>query len=820
MAPTEPRRAGWSTATLAGLVLGSAAQIQQGQLHGATFYAFFVLVAAVIYCAVALKKIAIQGHFKTVLLLLSAALLAGGAVGLRALLYAQGELASALQGRDLALTGTVADMPQAFDGGQRFRFDVTDGRLDGQPVRLPRRVELAWYSGALGRSDAQVDADAPGLLSSQLATPQLQAGQRWQFTVRLKAPHGAVNPFGFDYELWQWERGVQATGYVRVGPRSPVPVLLENSWRHPLERARQLVRARIFQQLSDPRQAGLIAALVMGDQGAIERADWDVFRATGVAHLMSISGLHITLFAWLAALLINRLWRCSSVLCLTMSAPTAALLGGMLLATAYALFSGWGVPAQRTVLMLFAVGVLRLAGLRWPWPQVWLLAGAAVVVVDPWALMQAGFWLSFVAVGVLFASDSGANYLGQKGAKGRFFSMLREQWVITLALAPLSLLLFGQVSLVGLLANALAIPWVTLLVTPLALLGVLWAPLWDAAAWAAGNLSAVLQWLAAWPGAVLWVPRAPSWLGVLGVLGGVVLVLRLPPSVRLLGVPMLLPVLLWRAPVPPVGQFELLAADVGQGSAVLVRTADHALMFDAGPRYSLESDAGDRVLVPLLRALGVRLDTLVLSHRDSDHIGGGAALLAIWPGVGVLTSVAPDQLPRQSEASATGDIPAVQPCRAGQRWQWDGVDFELLHPQPQDYGTVRQSNALSCVLRIRAAQHVALLTGDIEQAQEALLVQAGAPLRADVLVVPHHGSKTSSSGAFLDAVQPRIALVQAGYRNRFGHPAGTVLERYQARGVRVVETPRCGAITWQSWRAESVQCQRDLDRRVWRHQAP
>jgi len=808
----KPRAPWLSWPTLLGGVLGTALQLQQKLLEGVSFYAFFLLLALVIYAFAALKSKALSTPVETAALLLATGLLAFGTTGLRASVFAQGALAPALQGRDIDVTATLASLPQPFEGGQRFRVEVHSSTLDGQAVKLPPRIDLAWYSTPFGADDPPDEAATPAM------PVRLRPGQRWQFRVRLKAPHGGVNPYGFDYELWQWEQGVQATGYVRTGRKDPVPVLIEQFWQHPVEVARQAVRTQIYQRLNERRAAGWIAALVVGDQSAIGRADWDMFRATGVAHLMSISGLHITLFAWLAALLIARLWRCSGRLCLAVPAPTAAWVGGVLLATAYALFSGWGLPAQRTVLMLVTVSLLRWTGVRWPWPQVWLLACAVVVALDPWALMQAGFWLSFVAVGVLFASDSRAVSADGTRAVGRFVAMLQEQWVITLALAPLALLLFGQVSLVGLLANALAVPWITLLVTPLALLGVVWTPLWDGAAWAAGVLGVVLQALASWPWAVWWVARAPLGLGLLGVLGGVLVVLRLPLALRLLGVPLLLPVLLWQAALPPAGQFELLAADIGQGSAVLVRTAGHVLLFDAGPRYSPESDAGDRVLVPLLRALGVRLDTLVLSHRDSDHIGGGASVLAANPGVQLLTSVEPTLVP--GATSALQADASARRCEAGHHWQWDGVDFELLHPQAADYGTARPSNAMSCVLRIRNADRAALLAGDIEQAQEALLVQTGAPLRADVLLTPHHGSKSSSSAVFLDAVLPRITLVQAGYRNRFGHPADTVVARYAARGIRVVDTPRCGAMTWQSWRAEMVRCQRETDQRTWRHLVP
>lgn len=519
------------------------------------------------------------------------------------------------------------------------------------------------------------------------------------------------------------------------------------------------------------------------------------------------------MFAWLAAQAVGLLWRRSTRLMLQVPAQHAARVGGVGLAALYALFSGWGVPSQRTVWMLATVALLRLGGRRWPWPHVWLLTAAVVVAADPWALMQAGFWLSFVAVGVLFATDASVPGESRSGAGARLVQFFREQWVITLALTPLGLLLFQQVSVVGLLANAVAIPWVTLVVTPLAMLGVAVAPLWDLAARAVQLLALLLQWLAAWPYATLSMAAPPWWMAAFGVAGGALLAMRLPWSLRALGVPLLLPVLLWQAPRPAAGEFELLGADVGQGNAVLVRTASHSLLYDAGPRYSLDSDAGHRVLVPLLRARGERLDMLVLSHRDIDHTGGAPAVLATQPQAALLSSI-----------EATHPLQALRParrCEAGQRWRWDGVDFEVLHPFEADYRGFTRPNAVSCVLRIGNGRATALLAGDIEWLQEAALV-ARTPglLRADLLLAPHHGSKTSSSAAFLDAVGPRIAWVQAGYRNRFGHPAAQVLERYRARGARVVENTRCGAAHWTSARPGEVGCEREKNEHYWQHRVP
>ena len=803
------RGGSWAFAALGGTVIGAALQLHQPALWMAGVYMALLLagVAGLLWRRV-------FGRLLLVAALMCGVLAGAGLAGWRAVAYADGALDPTLEGRDLQVTGVVSQMPQRNETGTRFHLDVesarwADARNDAPPT-VPSRIALGWYGENTGLWGRAVE----GRASASAVVGELHAGERWQLTVRLRAPHGNLNPHGFDSELWLWEQGVHANGYVRTGARDAAPVHVANTWRHPIERARESVRDAVFERVDDRRQAGVIAALVTGDQGAIDRAGWDVFRATGVAHLMSISGLHITMFAWLAAHLVGALWRRSGRLMLRLPAPQAALVGGVLLATLYALFSGWGVPAQRTVWMLVTIALLRLTGRRWPWPHVWLLTAAVVVAVDPWALMQAGFWLSFIAVGVLFATDVTDAGERKPTAANRLFLFFREQWVITLALTPLSLLLFQQVSLIGLLANAIAIPWVTLVVTPLAMLGAIVAPLWDVAAWAVQMLAVLLQWLAGLPFATHSMAAPPWWMAACGVAGGALLAMRLPWSMRALGLPLLLPVLLWQMPRPAAGEFELLAADIGQGNAVLVRTATHSLLYDTGPRYSLESDAGHRVLVPLLRAFDERLDMLVLSHRDTDHTGGAPAVLAMQPQAVLLSSI-----------EATHPLQALRPaqrCEAGRRWTWDGVSFEVLHPFDADYRSFTRPNAVSCVLRIGNGRATVLLAGDIERLQEAALVArtAEAHLRADVLLGPHHGSKSSSSAPFLAAVQPRIALVQAGYRNRFGHPAGEVVARYMERGTRLVESARCGAAHWTSKRPAELACERERRARYWHHRVP
>jgi competence protein ComEC len=749
------------------------------------------------------------------LALLAGALTGFGLTGARAAHFAASALDPALQGVDIEVIGRIASLPQRNAQGERFELVVELARRAGDAVQLPRRVQLGWYGGASAQPEGQA-------WSLQAVSPGLRAGERWRFTVRLRSPHGNANPHGFDRERWLWEQGIQATGTVRSGPRDPAPQRLGSTWWHPLDTARQAVVERIEARVQDdPRSAGVLAALVVGEQSAIERADWELFRTTGVAHLMSISGLHVTLFAWLATALVGGLWRWLArrrpQALLALPTPWAAGLGGVALATAYALFSGWGVPAQRTVLMLVVVVGLRLGVRHWPWPMVWLLAVAAVLLLDPWALMQPGFWLSFVAVAILFATDPGRRQRVQaadpppwtrRGARA-LWGLVREQGVVTVALAPLTLLLFGQWSVVGLAANLVAIPLVTLLITPLALLGVAAPPLWDAAAWAVQGLSLGLQWLAQWSWAALFRPVAPWPLALAAVLGGVLLVLRLPWAVRLAGLMLLWPALLYTPPRPAPGQFELLALDVGQGSAVLLRTERHSLLYDTGPRYGPQpdaADAGDRVVLPLLRALGERLDTVVVSHRDSDHAGGAASVQAAQP---------------QARWLSSFDADPARRCVAGQRWQWDGVDFEVLHPQPDHYaedGSGRlSSNAMSCVLRVSSGAHSAWLGGDIDAAQEVRLALARPGLDATVLLAPHHGSATSSSPVLLNTLRPRRVLVQSGYRNRFGHPAPVVLERYRERGIPWVNSPDCGAATWRSDQPEALVCQREVDRRYWHH---
>jgi len=771
---------------------GTALQLQQPGLWAAAVYIALAAGGAVV---------AWFGR-RSLLAVLAVAALAFGCAGWRAAERLADALPAALEGQDIVVTGVVAQMPRSSVTGTRFVFDVEGATRQGSVVHVPQRISLGWYRGF----DGDAGLAGPGL--------ELRAGQRWRLTVRLKQPHGSMNPHGFDLELWLFEQGIRAGGYVRASPGA-VAEKLADDVAHPFERLRQRVRDAIVARVGDSTAAGVLAALAIGDQAAIERDDWDLFRATGVAHLMSISGLHVTMFAWLAGALAGWLWRRSGRLMLALPAPQAARLSGLLAAGLYSVLAGWGVPAQRTVWMIAVVVLLRSFGLRWPLAAVLLAAAVVVTALDPWAMLQPGFWLSFVAVAMLIGSEPVTAVIGPApvGWRGRLKALLRgglrTQLIATVGLAPLSMVFFQQISLVGFAANLVAIPVVTLLVTPLALLGALAPPLWLAAAAIVQALLAYLGMLAGAPLAVWSAGAAPAWGVAAGLLGGALLVLPLPWRLRALGLPLLLP-LLW-PPIerPPPGRFEAVAADIGQGTAVLVRTARHLLVYDTGPQYSPDADAGQRVLLPLLRARGEpRVDLLVLSHRDGDHVGGAASLIAGMPVAEISSSLAEDH-----PLLASGR--PHRRCEAGQSWAWDGVRFEMLHPTAAEHAAATKPNAVSCVLRVQGENTRLLLAGDIEAAQEAALLARGADLRSEVLLVPHHGSRTSSTAPFIDAVGPRTAVVQAAYRSRFHHPAPDVVERYLERGIDVIRSDTCGAWTLPS--NSPAVCERQSARRYWHH---
>jgi competence protein ComEC len=627
----------------------------------------------------------------------------------------------------------------------------------------------------------------------------VHAGERWLLTVRLRRPHGHLNPHGFDYEAWLLERGVGATGYVRQRGHQK-QLGLRNQLLDYVERARERVRDRIQAQLGATPAAGILAALAIGDQRAISAEEWRLFNRTGVTHLMSISGLHVTLVSGLAALVVGYGWRRVPAAVLRLPARKAAAIAAIAAALAYTLLAGFAVPAQRTFYMVSVVAAALWLGRIASPARTLALALAVVVIADPWAPLAPGMWLSFGAVALIFYVAKNERRLAQWG---------RMQWAITIGLAPAALLLFGQISVAGPLANAVAIPLVSVIVTPLALVAVV-LPLdgvLDLAAWLVEWLLLFLEWCAALPGA-LWQQHVPPlWAAILAI-GGAAWILA-PRGVpwRAGGLALMAPAFALAPAAPEVGEAWITTLDVGQGLAVLVRTARRTLLYDAGPTYGPEADSGGRIVVPLLRASGVRgVDLLVLTHEDMDHLGGALTVLESVE-VDALSSSLPPSHALNALVTRAGR------CVAGTKWEWDGVRFAFLHPPP-GWEAARRNNQ-SCVLHVDTGGTSMLLTGDIERAAESGLVST--MQKADVLLVPHHGSRTSSSDEFIAALAPRWAVVPAGYRNRFGHPAREVLERYAKAGVPVLRTDLHGAVSIRLRRdAVEVTGERTLRPRYWR----
>ena len=750
--------------------------------------------------AVALVLFILRKHVAT---LLAAAIL--GAVWSAWLAHLA--LADALpreqEGRDVTVVGTVDSLPHEFDGGSRFNLRVE--RVLTPQATVPPRIAISWY-GQL----AATESEAP-----------VQPGERWQLVVRLQRPHGNANPYGFDYEAWLLEQGVRATGYVR--PAGPRNVRLDGFVPRPghvVERTRAALRRHILRQLDGKRYAGVIVALVIGDQRGIPQSSWDVFNRTGISHLVSISGLHITMVAALAAWAVSSLWRRSffvegAALPLRLPAQKAAALAGALVALLYVLLAGSGVPAQRTFYMLAAVAAALWFGRVVALSHVLCLALAVVVLIDPWAVLGAGFWLSFGAVAVILYANLGRVQC-ETGWRRTLGMAIRTQYAVTVGLVPLTMLLFAQVSLVSPFANAVAIPVVSLFVTPLALLGALLpAPL---AGWVLGlahlaiELLAIgLTWLAASPLAVMHAPAPQPWIFVLALLGTAWMLAPRGWPQRWAGLAAWAPMLTQLPGAPSAGTFSVTAFDVGQGMALLVETERHRLLYDAGPQYGPGADAASRILLPYLRGRGIgALDALVISHSDVDHAGGARTLLE-----GVTVA--------QVHSSLPASHPVVQAarrhrrCTAGQAWSWDGVRFELLGPTPQSYQQDGlKANARSCVLRVSALGKAMLLAADIEAAQETqLLASAPGSLRADVLLAPHHGSGTSSTAAFLAAVEPQLGIFQVGYRNRYRHPKREVYERYGSLGIRRLRTDESGAVLLRFGQTLEVSEFRSERRRYW-----
>ncbi len=677
----------------------------------------------------------------------------------RADLALQARLPRALEKQDIDVTGVVASLPRAGPIATRFTFRIEHASRNGRPLALAGNARVTWYGQA----------------------PALAPCSRWHMRLRLKRPRGLLNPGGFDSERSALERREVAKGYVRA--KGDNHVISRSAWC--VNRLRADVARAIARGVPDAHDAHLLQGLAVGDTRGLTDHDWDVARANGISHLLAISGFHVGVAALVGAWLIYAIWWLAPSLGRHVPRQTAQAVAALATAVAYGAMAGFSLPTDRTLLMIAVVALARVSRRHTGSVETLALALAAILIWDPLAVLSAGFWLSFAGVAFLMLGLA-----RPRSALGHARALGLTQLLMTVALLPLTVWFFGQASLVGALSNLIAVPVVSLLVVPLTLAGTLVLPawtgaadvLWRAAAWIMHVLWALLEQTAQWPGAHWYPPAVTIAAMLLAMLGALWLFLPRGMPARWLGLLLFLPLLLPRLSVPPAGAFRLWVIDVGQGLSVLVRTRHHAMVYDAGARYPSGYDLGRVAVIPLLHALGVHhLGMLMISHGDNDHAGGAAAVAAAFP-----------QARRLSGEPARVGL-GMRQCHAGQHWRWDGVSFRVVSPE-QGKPSLYRDNDLSCVLLVTGASGRALLTGDISSRIEPRVARAvgrGPPL---VLLVPHHGSKTSSGAAFINALHPRLALDSAGWLNRYHHPAAVVVQRYAAAGVPFFNTATAGAI--------------------------
>ncbi len=752
----------------------------------------------VIALLLALALIPTRFVFARAALLCVAGSLAGfGWAAWRAEVRLADALPAAEEGVDIAISGVVASLPQVTPNGSRFVFDVDSVESPGDVV--PGTISLAWYVER-GKGGAE-----------DVAPPSLTAGDRWRLTVRLKRPRGLANPHGFELEPWALERGIRATGYVRSRASAQRIEPRAEGWPYTLHRWRGEIRDAMTARLGDERFRGVLVALAIGDQDSIAQDDWEVFWRTGVGHLMSISGLHITMLAALAGSIAFLAWVRVPALALRVPARKAAVIMGVATALAYSLMTGYAVPAQRTFVMLAVVAGCVLSDRHGSSSRVLALAAFAVTMLDPWAVLSAGFWLSFGAVASIFYAVA-----LRAGRPGKIHAALVEQLAVTLAMMPMMIALFQQVSLVSPIANAFAIPVLSLVVVPLTLGGA-FLPLpflLDAAHWVMEATMVPLEWLASSPLASLETHEPAAWTVVAALAGCAWILAPRGVPLRSAGALWIAPMFAVTPPSPAPGEAWLDVLEVGNGLAIVVRTSGHALVYDTGPSWSVDSDSGNRIVVPFLRGEGVALDGVIVTHADDDHSGGAYSIAHARPSAWLVTSVPDEDL--------RGAFSTSRRCEAGDRWRWDGVTFEMLHPSAAIYTETgkRKENDRGCVLRVSTSAASILLTADVEARGESeMLARNPAALHASVIVVPHHGSKTSSTPPFIDAVGPRIAIASVGYRNRFHHPAEAIVARYVSRGIEFHRTDHEGAIhivlPEDAAKAITVEGYARISRRYW-----
>ncbi len=691
-----------------------------------------------------------------------------------------------LEGRDLQLEGRITGLPHRREGYARFQVRVI--RLqDSSGGEIPlRKLQLSWYR-------------APG---------EVESGQTWSWTVRLKRPRGLANPAGFDYAQWLFTQGIQATGYVRQREEPRLlsrtsPAMNLDGWRAGLAEA-------IDGHMHAGSANALVKALSLGDRRSLATADWDVFSRTGTSHLIAISGLHVGLVAGWLWFLGQWCWRRIPALALRLPAQRAGAVPALLGALGYAALAGFSLPTLRALVML----TVALSGVLFAQPirpvRSLVLALFLLVLIDPMAPLSGGFWLSFGAVALILLVLSGRL---RRPAKWR--QLLRVQMAVSLGLLPLLVLLFGEASVIAPPVNLLLVPWFALVLVPMSLIGLLLLPLPSLATlwygWLerlAGLTFSLLQQCAQLPFATLQLDHLPVWMTLAALLGVVWMLLPSGVPGRAMGLLLVAPLLWARPSRPEPGAFWFTLLDVGQGLACVVETADHLLLYDTGPAFASGFSTAEAAVLPYLSSRGVsRIDRLVVSNGDQDHAGGVETVLAALP-VGDLLSGEPE---RQARA---------RPCLAGERWEWDGVRFEVLHPSPDEH--YRRANDRSCVVRVSNRHWSLLLPGDIEaEGERHLLATAQGMARASILVAPHHGSATSSSPSFVQAVAPEWVLFSTGFRNHYGFPRPAVVARWRHSGARLADTAETGAVSFRlpaDARPPQVEFQREQSRHYWSQQ--
>jgi competence protein ComEC len=663
----------------------------------------------------------------------------------------------AYAGQPVTVVGSVAGLPVDTGQATRFLFHVEAASRGREGIGYAGLTRLSWYRHP----------------------PDLKAGERWRLRVVLKPPHGFANPGGFDYERWLFLQGITATGHVREA--------VENqrlgSGSDMIGRWRQGLRDHLEATLKGSSALGLVEALVLGERSALTPDQWEVLTRTGTSHLVAISGLHVGLVAALVFFLARWGWSRGGRLPLVAAAPRVAAVTAVAGALMYSALAGFAVSTQRALIMSVVVlgSLLFSRTLRAATGLVVALVG--VLMLDPRAVLSPGFWLSFGAVAVLLYALgrrlSGDGWWGRWG---------RAQWAVALGLLPMLLLVFGRASLISPLVNLVAVPVFSLVVLPVvlvtslvSLLPGLELPL----ELTAGALAWAFDWLesaASWSWAATLVAGRPAWVWAAVFAGALLLLAPRGLPGRWLGLALLLPLPLVRPSVPAAGEAQLTVLDVGQGLSAVVRTRQHTLVYDTGPAFPGGFDTGSAVVLPFLHVSGVeRMDTLVLSHGDRDHTGGFTGIAGQVP-IARILSGEPSRLPGVH----------AEACHAGQGWVWDGVRFEVLHP-PAAGGV--QGNDSSCVLRVATAGASVLIAGDVGRAVESELVRSSGPLlKATILVAAHHGSASSTTEGFLDAVSPSDVLYTTGYANRFGFPTRAVRDRVARVGARELDTASAGAV--------------------------